>query len=872
MLKKVVFIVLLFTLIISCSGKKEETVVIKEKTEEPKVEAPVVEEKEEPIKQELDMELKYSSLLNSEVIKNVDLNEEVEFGKLDDAELESSGFAVVASKQAKLFPIVDLKTNEDLANLEEGVSIPIGTIIPLKGHIERETEDWDNFFNYEKDYNYFYKTTFNGEQGLVWGADLNLKMKNLEDAKKLAYYYYKDTKSENFLPFNGKRDLDKATQNKLIKDRIAFESVSPKEYRLSLDYPDDMVALYKLESKKRENTIFISTDLMVHSVHLVFNNFLQSIEENDMLPKLEILVENYLTEIKKYKEEDTKEFPNYTELLNHVENYFMVAKVLINYTEDEAKTTPLLNSYPEVIKKEYDLIKAHSGFEKSPTLNYREDYSQYVPRGHYTKNDKLKAYFIAMMWFGRIQMHMTTSDAPVLGSSEDSSGPSYQGTTMALLINKIAKDDESLFKQWQELFDPITYIVGESDDLSFYDVFPVLEEADFENFPQWISNEENIFNYLKKVESKLRAPQISGNSVFFSPSENNEMPPLGYRLFGQRFTYDSSIHMKLSEPRLAGRPWVNGLDIMTAFGSKSAANLLEQTEGKEPYSDSYKKTMGDFVTFFGESKDDFWGKTFYNRYLDLIRQLTLFEQGSGYYFTHKSKWNQKSLLSSHAAWAELRHDTILYVKQVYAERAGGGEMEATFRTIPYERPIHFVEPNIGFYIALDKLLNDTLKNINFNKMGSEYRDKFMKLKEMSKKLTEIVELEMQDKPISKQQNEYLATVPSLLARIVLSAEAGMAGYIEDTDSIKLPIIADVFTQSDEGKVLEIGTGIPYRIYVALNDSHGGKRIATGYSFSYYEFQHPMSDRLTNEKWRADIYSNNPDLDKRLPFWAKDILD
>lgn len=878
MLKKVFLILIIGVLLLSCSNKNNDVVTeevkpepIKEVVVEPESEpAPEPEPVEEETKQ-FTVEVDTDSI-NTNITSNIDLDEEVEFTQLDEITMESEHFAVVASHQAKLFPLIDLKTEDDLEKLTDGTPIDIGTIIPLEDTIEKETTDWNNYFKYEKNYNYFYKTTINGTTGLIWGADLNLKMKTLEDAKKLSYYYSKDTKSENFLPFNGTRDLSDKVQNKLVEDRVAFETVSPNEYRLSLDYPDDMVALYKLESAKRENTIFISTDLIVHSIHLIFNNFLQSIEEHDMLPNLNLLVDNFLKTITQYKNSDTKEYERYTELLNQVENYFMVAKVLINYSEDEKVINELLSSYPEEIKAEYELIKAHGGFVESPTLKYREDYSQYIPRGHYTKNDKLRAYFMSMMWFGRIHMHITSSDSPIVLSDKDSNDTSYQGTTMALLINKIAKEDETLYKLWRSLFDPITYLIGESDDLSFYDIFPVMEYVDTENFPQWMSDAENINSFIKLAEGTLRAPQIAGNSVFLAPSEDNKLPPMGYRLFGQRFTYDSSIHMKLSPPRLKGRVWVNGLDIMTAFGSKSAAELLNTSEGDTPYANAYKKTMGDFITFFKNSDDEFWGKTFYNRYLDLIRQITKFEQGAGYYYTHKAKWNQKSLTTAHAAWAELRHDTILYVKQVYAERAGGGDMEATFRTVPFERPIHYVEPNMDFYIALSKLLKDTVNNVDFNSMGKEYKDKFQKLAEMTNKLMEIVELEMQDKPISEKQNKYLTTVPSLLARIVLSAEAGMAGYIEDTDSIKLPIIADVFTQSEVGEVLEIGTGIPYRMYVTLNDSHGGKRVATGYSFSYYEFHHPMGDRLTNEKWRAEVYRTNADLSERLPFWAKDILE
>ena len=54
---------------------------------------------------------------------------------------------------------------------------------------------------------------------------------------------------------------------------------------------------------------------------------------------------------------------------------------------------------PEFVKKDVEaelaLIEAHEGFGLSPIFRYKEDYSQYVPRGHYTRSEKLQNYFKA---------------------------------------------------------------------------------------------------------------------------------------------------------------------------------------------------------------------------------------------------------------------------------------------------------------------------------------------------------------------------------------------------------------------------------------------------------------------------------------------
>ena len=65
---------------------------------------------------------------------------------------------------------------------------------------------------------------------------------------------------------------------------------------------------------------------------------------------------------------------------------------------------------------------------------------------------------------------------------------------------------------------------------------------------------------------------------------------------------------------------------------------------------------------------------------------------------------------------------------------------------------------------------------------------------------------------------------------------------------KMALIADVHTEGNTGQVLEVGVGAPFNIFVIINDDRG-YRLCRGAVFSYYEFKHPMDDRLTDEKWQ-----------------------
>ena len=112
---------------------------------------------------------------------------------------------------------------------------------------------------------------------------------------------------------------------------------------------------------------------------------------------------------------------------------------------------------------------------------------------------------------------------------------------------------------------------------------------------------------------------------------------------------------------------------------------------------------------FDEQDESFWNRSYYNAVLYTIKNLANFEQGAGFYFTESPAWNIKALNAAHGAWAELRHDTILYAKQSYAEKGGNGDYDPTYRTEPIPNPVHYLEPNTAFWessaLSIIKLYN-----------------------------------------------------------------------------------------------------------------------------------------------------------------------
>ncbi|MCK5735223.1 MAG: DUF3160 domain-containing protein, partial [Spirochaetaceae bacterium] len=326
------------------------------------------------------------------------------------------------SEKAVFWPGLETMKMEELENLGDGTPIPIGTVLPLNGVIVNENAQWHNLFEFQGDWNWFYRSEVNGVEGLTWGADLTGFDLSDDEFTRLTWLYNRPEKSEIFTAQNGNRDIPAALQSALVENHIAFEHVNPDEYRLNMDFPDDLISLYQRAVQDRGQTLFLTTDLYIHSLHLVFDRYLTDMEETRFFPELLNLTEDFRAKTAALQAGDDGNSPRYTETLALVKTYFDVASLLLSMAPEASMDErsgvieytlvdyeSLAEAYPENVRSEVNLILGQAGFTESPNFKYAEDYSQYKPRGHYTKNPILESYFRTMMWYGRIHFVMGRS-------------------------------------------------------------------------------------------------------------------------------------------------------------------------------------------------------------------------------------------------------------------------------------------------------------------------------------------------------------------------------------------------------------------------------------------------------------------------------
>ena len=273
-----------------------------------------------------------------------------------------------------------------------------------------------------------------------------------------------------------------------------------------------------------------------------------------------------------------------------------------------------------------------------------------------------------------------------------------------------------------------------------------------------------------------------------------------------------------------------------------------------------------------------WTETLYNSWLYSFYPL-LDAPGEGYpTFMQSQAWLDKQLNTALGSWAELKHDTILYAKQVYAELGGGPPPP---QPVP---PKGYVEPVPQFYARLAALTNMTIQGLDQRELLNEVdRANLQRLDELVRSFQTMAEKELSGEPLTQDEYDKIRFYGGDLEHFVMAAADTDASdpfaqqYMDEEP--QAAVVADVATDPDPnndgepnpvvleeavGRINEIHAVVP----VVLEDGSIQMQVAKGGVFAYYEFQWPADDRLTDEKWRGMLDENQaPDL----PDWTSSFF-
>lgn len=649
--------------------------------------------------------------------------------------------------------------------------------------------------------------------------------------------------------------------------------------------------------RKPENAVFITSDLLLHVFHVFLDRTFQHVEETQFHPKLLALTD--LLFKKSLQEYQAASDPKIKASFERLTTFFLVPKVILEASKakedryfmnpeeeqqalggDEeidmpenilAKLELYKNKLPAKVfqkaEEEIKLINKAEGMAVSPLLGQfkpgeMDDYSQYKPRSHYAKNSLLRSFWKAMIWFGR-NGFLTKSDELTLD---------------AIAQTIMLKNDQERLSLWENIYLPTVFFVGKSDDLTIYDYANLINQIYGDNIGWNDLTDGGKFNQFKEEVKKLAGPMIQSSIVIVEPDKTTKEEAIevtkSFRFMGQRFIPDSFIFSSLTQgdeapDKETGQklpPIPTALMPMDIFGSLRAEKHLtiwiaqNAVDSDKVIAKESKKLKDDFDKL--EIKD--WTQNVYWSWLYTLKSL--FQTfGQGYpVFMQNEAWNDKDLNSALGSWTELRHDTLLYAKQSYAELGAGGELPE-----PPPVPKGYVEPNLQFLnrvIALSEMTKEGLEKNNV--LPEEQKWKMEKITEVFSFYRDIAKKQLQNEAISDDEFENLRiSVASL--NMCLTPPTG--SFIKASEA-RAGLIADVHTAvtTDVQEILYEATGIPNIIFVAVKDTNGA-RLTRGVTYSYYEFTQPFGKRLSDQDWQANIYEGKTDFETpQAPEWTKKL--
>lgn len=328
---------------------------------------------------------------------------------------------------------------------------------------------------------------------------------------------------------------------------------------------DQIHQIYQYASKQNM-PVYVTTDAILHTFHLLFDYSLRVTELEYFYPSLENLTQALLNyELAKLK---ATKLTNVKTALKKNIAYLSVAASLL----DEKFKPPA--SVAKMVNAELKLIKEHQGIAQSEIFKYKEDYSQYVPRGHYTRNEKFEKYFKAMMWYGRISFYLKPSNK----KSDLDLGRAL--TRQAILLVDALKNslvgNESAQKIWEQIYNPLSYLIGKTDDLNYYDYLKLITQLyPNKDLYKKIEPDVNIDKFIAAAQ-RLPAPKILSTYYLKTDTTSALEATRSFRLFGQRYIPDSYIFQQLVYDKVGTtqkpRYLPKGLDVLAALGSDRAVS------------------------------------------------------------------------------------------------------------------------------------------------------------------------------------------------------------------------------------------------------------------------------------------------------------
>lgn len=648
--------------------------------------------------------------------------------------------------------------------------------------------------------------------------------------------------------------LQRAQHYELLRKRLTLSAAQAKQLQesgfisLAMEDPDrqySMAALY-LKIWQAELPVLITTDSVLHAWHRSYDDSLMQFEVNEAMPAYRKFLEGMRSSLK-------QTYPKLPHTLKEsardLDVYLAVALSLLGpeLTDREryeirvgkSKAPDAVVSPLDAPKKLVDGILRAIASETARSFSIygssrHVDFSQFKVRGHYNESEDLKKYFRAAMWMGRADTGFTLLD---------SKGKVHtRSARTALLAGHLARQSGQL-EAFTNLQKSIDYFVGTANGLSIGDLVVFLDDAGITE-TEMLADASRIESLAAQLAQAGPKDRVTSQGI---ASTEKEPPPLVFQLASQRFTIDSFVHDQLSSDEVEDRFMVTAPEVFAAFGGDEATRLIGPQVAKFEMSDE----VGALRRTISDLPQSYWEQNIYTRWFDALRVLDDVPDNQHFPKLFEGRgWQRKQLQTQLASFAELRRDTILYVAQSYA-------------SIVCDFPAMYVEPYPAFFDRMEQMALGASRHLNNAKFFKNFAD-------IMARLERAAQAQLDGKDLAKEDREFLY---HLVKRDLSSFGCGpptitWTGWYKDLfwdGDVDLwePVIADVFTDPNTDRTLNVATASPELAIIAI-ETKNGPGIFVGPIYGYREF---VGKRISDHEWQKTLRESRA---PEAPAWTSDF--
>ena len=595
----------------------------------------------------------------------------------------------------------------------------------------------------------------------------------------------------------------------------------------------------------RDQSAYVTVDAIANAMHESFDAMVASLEADSLSPALSRALQRVRQNLAGAQGASLAR-----ETRADLDEYTAIAYALLNGRFEP----PVAGGDASEIRSLFEGATAARGAASVTLFGAPRDVdlSQMTPRGHYAGVAERERYFRAVMWLGREGLRLVdvVNGRRVLRRRQ---------VTAALALRALADDDAR--RAFADVEEAISGFAGEAEALTFRDL-DALSDAVTRAGGLGAVSDDRLAEIIEAQRGDR--PRVATTLLVHPEGMVGTVPqPVPFSLTPQRYTPDSLVLSRVSFDRVDGgrvmRMMPDPLDAaFAALGNDQALALLAPSLSRYDYATELEGAR----VLIDAHESSYWQGSLYASWLAALRTLSpreaLAEGQRLPTVMTTDAWGRRLLNTQLAAWAEVRHDMVLYAAQSYSAMLG------------CSYPHAYVDPYPETWAALSRWATRASQVVTAARWSTDSeRARWTRWTahalDVTRRLGEIATRERGGEDLTASQLEWMnhavnAREENHVCTSVIVVDGGWLYELieprQDYGTLR-SIVADVHTEPEDehqnpvGRVLHIGTGRPQAM-VVLAGPPGRERAYVGFASAYHERVTEGFERLTDERWRSEL--------------------